>query len=102
MGRLSRRPANIGLRLGWVLMSQRISEYTRAAKRQYSPRKPTLLSIARQAQKAGIEVARYEVEPSGKIIVITSKGDSAGVEPNPWNAEIAKLRAATPKGKGQQ
>jgi len=41
------------------------------AKRQYSPRKPTLLSIAKQAQKAGIEVARYEVEPSGKIIVIT-------------------------------
>jgi hypothetical protein len=67
------------------------------AKRQYSPRKPTLLSIAKQAQKAGIEVARYEVEPGGKIIVITSKGDSVGVEPNPWSAEIAKLRT-TPKG----
>ena len=73
-----------------------------AAKRQYSPRKPTLLSIARQAQKAGIEVARYEVEPGGKIIVITSKGESAGVEPNVWDAEIAKLRAATPRGRGQQ
>jgi hypothetical protein len=68
-----------------------------AAKRQYSPRKPTLLSIARQAQKAGIEVARYEVEPSGKIIVITSKDGTGGVEPNPWGAKIAKLRA-TPKG----
>ena len=73
-----------------------------APKRQYSPRKPTLLSVAKQAQKAGIEVARYEVEPSGKIIVITSKGESAGVERNPWDAEIAKLRAATPKGEGQQ
>ena len=72
------------------------------AKRQYSQRKPTLLSVAKQAQKAGIEVARYEVEPSGKIIIITSKGESAGVEPNLWDAEIAKLRAATPKGRGQQ
>ena len=61
--------------------------------RQYSPRKPTLLSVAKQAKKAGIEVARYEVEPSGKIIVITSKGESVGVEPNPWDAETAKLRA---------
>ncbi len=73
-----------------------------AAKRQYSPRKPTLLSIAKQAQKAGIAVARCEVEPSGKIIVITSKGESRGVEPNLWDAEIAKLRAATPRGRGQQ
>jgi hypothetical protein len=73
-----------------------------AANRQYSPRRPTLLSVAKQAQKAGLEVARYEVEPSGKIIVITSKGDSVGVEPTLWNAEIAKLRTATPKGRGQQ
>jgi hypothetical protein len=72
------------------------------AKRQYSPRKPTLLSIAKQAQKAGIEVARYEVEPGGKIIVITSKDESVGVERNPWDAEIARLKAATPKGEGQQ
>jgi hypothetical protein len=73
-----------------------------ALKRQYTPRKPTLLSVAEQAQKAGIEVARYEVEPGGKIIVITSKGDSVGVEPNPWGAEIAKLRAATPKGRDRE
>jgi len=72
------------------------------AKRQYSQRKPTLLSVAKQVQKAGIEVARYEVEPSGKIIIITSKGESAGVEPNLWDAEIAKLTAATPRGEGQQ
>ena len=57
-----------------------------AAKRQYSPRKPTLLSIAKQAQKAGIAVARYEVEPSGKIILITSADESVSVERNnPWN-----------------
>ena len=61
-----------------------------AAKRQYSPRKPTLLSIARQAQKAGIEVARYEVEPGGKIVVVTGKGDSVSVEANnPWDAVLS-------------
>ena len=34
-------------------------------------RKPTLASVAKQAAKAGIEVARYEVDVNGKIIVIT-------------------------------
>jgi hypothetical protein len=47
--------------------------------------RPTLLSVAKQARKAGIEVARFEVEPSGKIIVVTSKGESASVETNPWD-----------------
>ena len=37
-------------------------------------RKPTLASVAKQAAKAGIEVARYEVDDAnGKIIVITGK-----------------------------
>jgi len=36
-----------------------------------SPRKPTLLSIAKQASKAGIEVARYEIEQDGKITLVT-------------------------------
>jgi hypothetical protein len=34
-------------------------------------RKPTLASVAKQAAKAGIKVARYEVDANGKIIVIT-------------------------------
>jgi hypothetical protein len=34
-------------------------------------RKPTLASVAKQAAKAGIHVARYEVDTHGKIIVIT-------------------------------
>ena len=67
------------------------------AKRQYSPRKPSLLSVAKQAERAGITVARYEVEPGGKIVIITSADASVSVERNPWNAEIAKLKA-TPKG----
>ena len=53
-------------------------------------RKPTLLSVARQARKAGIEVARYEVEPSGKIVVVTGKGDSADVTANPWDAVLSR------------
>ena len=56
------------------------------AKKPRSPRKPTLLSVAKHARKVGIEVARFEIEPSGKIVVVTGKGDSASVEPNnPWD-----------------
>lgn len=36
-------------------------------------RKPTLVGVARQARKAGLEVARYEIEPDGKISVVTGK-----------------------------
>jgi hypothetical protein len=53
-----------------------------------SPRRPTLLSIAKQAKKAGIEVARYEIEPTGRIIIITSCGDSVDVERNPWDTVL--------------
>lgn len=66
------------------------------ANKQRSPRQPTLLSVAKMARKAGIEVARYEIE-GGKITIVTSNGDSVGDTENPWDAEIAKLKA-TPKG----
>jgi hypothetical protein len=36
-------------------------------------RKPTLAGVARQAVKAGIEVARYEVRPDGTVAVVTGK-----------------------------
>jgi hypothetical protein len=64
---------------------------TEAAKRQRSRRRPTLLSVAKQAKKAGIEVARYEIEPSGKIVVFTGKRDDADVKAslNPWD-EVLK------------
>jgi hypothetical protein len=62
-----------------------------------SPRKPTLLSVARQARKAGIEVARYEIEPSGKIVVVTGKGDSVSVEAdNPWDQVLGNGRRGGP------
>jgi hypothetical protein len=48
------------------------------------PRKPTLLSIAKQAKRAGIEVARYEIEGE-KITLVTSRGVSVDVERNPWD-----------------
>jgi hypothetical protein len=55
------------------------------------PRKPTPLSVAKQAKKAGIEVARYEIEPSGKIVVVTGKGDSVSVEAdNPWDTVLTR------------
>jgi hypothetical protein len=47
------------------------------------PRKPTLVSVAKQASKAGIEVARYEVEPDGKINIVTGKREPS-TESNPW------------------
>jgi hypothetical protein len=66
----------------------RLTEMTANKKR--SPRKPTLLSVAKQARKAGIEVARYEIEPSGKIVVVTGKGDWVSVEANnPWDAVLS-------------
>jgi pyruvate/2-oxoacid:ferredoxin oxidoreductase beta subunit len=60
------------------------------ANKKRSPRKPTFLSVAKQARKAGIEVARYEIEPSGKIVVVTGKGDSADVTANPWDAVLSR------------
>jgi hypothetical protein len=58
------------------------------AKKQRTARKPTLLSVAKQARKAGIEVARFEIEPSGKIVVVTGKSVSASVERNPWDGVL--------------
>ena len=46
-------------------------------------RKPTLISVAKQASKAAIAVARYEVKPDGTVVVITGKPEP--VEPdNAW------------------
>jgi len=48
------------------------------------PRKPpTLASVAKQASKAGIEVARYEVKPDGTVIVVTGEPEPAEPD-NAW------------------
>jgi hypothetical protein len=44
------------------------------------PRKPTLVSVAKQASKAGVEVARYEVEPDGKINVVPGKPELSNIK----------------------
>jgi len=37
------------------------------------PRRPTLVSVAKQASKAAIPVARYENKPDGTIVVVTGQ-----------------------------
>jgi hypothetical protein len=58
------------------------TEAEAAPKRQRRQRKPTLASVAKQASKAALEVARYEVRPDGTVVVVTGKSVSS--EPNPW------------------
>lgn len=48
-------------------------------------RRPSLVVIAKQAARAGIEVARYEVDVDGKIIIVTGKPDSAPTNPETGN-----------------
>jgi L-lactate utilization protein LutC len=50
-------------------------------KRQRKPREP-LASAAKQASKAGIAVARYEVRSDGTVVVVTGKSEAT--EPDPW------------------
>src|SRR5215831_19622368 len=53
------------------------------------PRRPTLASVAKQANRAAIAVARYEVKPDGTIVLVTGQGESTEPE-NPWLAELPK------------
>ena len=48
------------------------------------PRRPTLASVAKQASKAAIPVARYENKPDGTIVVVTGM-PSANNDTNPWD-----------------
>jgi hypothetical protein len=54
-----------------------------------APRRPTLTSVAKQATKAGIAVARYEVKPDGTVVVVTGKPEPAEAD-NPWLIDIDK------------
>jgi hypothetical protein len=51
--------------------------------RQRKPRKPTLVSVAKQANKAALEVARYEVKPDGTVVIVTGKSETTEAS-NPW------------------
>jgi hypothetical protein len=66
----------------------------------HSPRRPTLLSVAKQAEKAGLNIERVEIEPTGKIVIITNRGDSVNVEPtNPWDERLNRDGDHAPKQK---
>jgi hypothetical protein len=54
-------------------------------------RKPTLATTLRQAAKAGLDVARYEVDPDGKITVVTGK--PAAEQTNDLDKWMAKHHA---------
>jgi len=43
--------------------------------RARKPDTPTLASVAKQASKAGIEIARYETKPDGTIVADVGKGE---------------------------
>ena len=56
-----------------------------APRRQHKPRRPTLASVAKQATKAALDVARYEVKPDGTVVVVTGKPSANNAEANPWD-----------------
>jgi hypothetical protein len=72
-------------------------QYVRRIPKRVRNRKPTLTSVAKQAAKAGLVVASYEVAANGKIIVITGKamapemtnGTDADIEET--SAEVRRL-----------
>src|SRR5215467_11647902 len=51
-----------------------------AARVPHKPRKPTLVIVAKQASKAGIPVARNEVQPDGTVVVVTGESEPAKPE----------------------
>ena len=55
---------------------------TQPERRLRKSRRPTLTSVSKQASRAGIEVARYEIKPDGTVVVVTGKSEA--IEPNPW------------------
>ena len=70
-----------------ALFPEEAERITAILEGQRKPRKPTLTSVAKQASKAAIPVARYEVKPDGTIVVVTGESEPAKSE-NPWLAEL--------------
>ena len=61
------------------------AELGRGVKGKRGRRRPTLASVAKEADRAGIVVVRYEVEP-GRIIVVPGKpGVDDAAEVNEWD-----------------
>jgi len=54
-------------------------------------RKPTLVSVAKQANKAAIPVARYEMKPDGTVVIVIGQGEQQqGNELDEWIAKHAR------------
>jgi len=54
-------------------------------------RRPTLASVAKQASKAAIPVARYEMKPDGTVVVVTGTVEQQqGNELDDWIAKHAR------------
>jgi len=73
---------------GTLAVTESSADIARAEKPKRS-HKPTLASVAKQANKAAIAVARYEVKPDGTIAVVTGEPEPAASE-NPWLADLRK------------
>ena len=72
----------------FYILFDHVSE--RRTRQPHGPRKPTLASVAKQASKAGIAVARYEVKPDGTVVVVTGTGEQQqGNEVDEWIAKHA-------------
>jgi hypothetical protein len=62
-----------------LLAGRKVKAETPAKRDGVSPaphrrkRRPTLVNLAKQASKAGIDVARYEIDVDGKISIVTGK-----------------------------
>src|SRR5262245_13528164 len=58
-----------------ALFPEEAKRITAILEGQHNPRKPTLVSVAKQANKAAIPVARYEMKPDGTVVVVTGQGE---------------------------
>ncbi|HMF28222.1 MAG TPA: hypothetical protein VKE42_05585, partial [Candidatus Cybelea sp.] len=73
----------------FYILFDHVSE--RRTRQPHGPRKPTLASVAKQASKAAIAVARYEVKPDGTVVVVTGQGEQQqGNEVDEWIAKHAR------------
>jgi hypothetical protein len=56
-----------------------------------APRKPTLASVSKQANKAALDVARYEIKPDGTVVVVTGAAEpQQGNELDKWIKKHAR------------
>jgi hypothetical protein len=57
--------------------------WARRTRKPRGPRKPTLVSVSKNARKAGIDPARIEIKPDGSYVVDIGKSEPAA-SGNPW------------------